>query len=221
MLWTGWRNVAICVLAMLPGLQQSASCDDVNKPPVYTVDSNASRVYIRIDSATRIGHAHGIEGRFSACEVDFGGGGALAFDMNSFQADTFAARQYVGLDPNFSQAAAVNTNMRGPAVLNVGRFPKASFTISSIEPKDRQAAGTAGRYRFAGKLNLRGISHDVRFNASLQPSKQNPNAMRLTGTFTILQSSYGIEPYSALGGLIRLADELQISGDLILLCQKN
>lgn len=215
------RLVSVFGIAVLAAMCETAHCADAaSKSPVYRVDSNASRVYVRIDSATRLGHAHGIEGRLSPSEVSFAGSGSLVFDMTSFQADTNAARQYVGLDLNFSNAAAVNTNMRSPAVLDVGRFPKAVFTISSIAPKGSQAAGEAGRYQVAGNLNLRGVSRNVVFIAALQQSKQTPDAMRLTGSFTILQSSYGIEPYSALGGLIRLADEMQISGDLVLLPAK-
>ena len=36
----------------------------------------------------------------------------------------------------------------------------------------------------------------------------------MSGTFRLKQTNYGIKPYSAAGGLAKVADELEISGDL-------
>ena len=38
----------------------------------------------------------------------------------------------------------------------------------------------------------------------------------MTGTFTIRQSDYGITPASSVGGLAKVADELEIYAELIL-----
>jgi hypothetical protein len=46
---------------------------------------------------------------------------------------------------------------------------------------------------------------------------ENPSYLRLRGSFSILPSHYGMTPYSALAGLVRVADRLDISGDLFLL----
>jgi hypothetical protein len=40
--------------------------------------------------------------------------------------------------------------------------------------------------------------------------------VRIVGAFPILQSDYGISPYSALGGLSKVADKLEITGDVVL-----
>jgi hypothetical protein len=40
--------------------------------------------------------------------------------------------------------------------------------------------------------------------------------MKMAGTFTLKQTDYGIKPVSALGGLAKSADELEITGDLVL-----
>jgi hypothetical protein len=38
----------------------------------------------------------------------------------------------------------------------------------------------------------------------------------MRGGFAILQSEYGMKPYSAMAGFIRVADRLEIRGDLML-----
>jgi polyisoprenoid-binding protein YceI len=185
--------------------------------PVYQVDPQGSRIYVRVDKATRLGHSHGIEGRLSSGQVNFGGEGGLEFDMKSFAADSPQARQYVGLEPAFSQsdAAKVNANMKGPECLDVARYPKALCQITTATPQDGQAAGTPGEYQVQGQFTLHGTTKPIQFTATLSHTAE-AGVLSLRGNFRITQSSYGIQPYSALGGLIRIADELTIYGDLML-----
>ena len=124
-------------------------------PPMLQVDTDKSHVYARVDSATRLGHNHGIVGNLAAGRLTLGGTGDLAFDMTTFTADTAEGRQRVGLDGNFSASDAkkVNENLRGSDVLDVARFPRAV---------------------------------------------------------------YNIQPYSAMGGLVKINDEMKIWGDLVL-----
>jgi polyisoprenoid-binding protein YceI len=105
--------------------------------------------------------------------------------------------------------------MRGPDVLDVGRYPRAVFLIRSITPVQGQAAVAPGQYELTGQFTLHGITRPLQFRATLQPSPRQ-GALRLTGSFAILQTAYGIQPYSALAGLARVADQLQIWGDLTL-----
>ena len=59
----------------------------------------ASRVFVRVGKATRLGHVHGVQGKLKSGRLRSVGGGELVFDMASFVADTTEAREYVGLDP--------------------------------------------------------------------------------------------------------------------------
>jgi hypothetical protein len=183
----------------------------------YQVETSSSRVYIRVGSATRLGHNHGIQGTISSGTVTLGGTGELVFAVSSFVADTPEARQYVGLEPGFSRSDAkkVNENMRGPDCLDVGNYPTATCSLTSIRPLDGQAAGQTGRYQCDGRFTLHGVAQNVSFTATAQATDKD-KVLRFRGSFSILQTSYGIQPYSALGGLIRVADALQIWGDLLL-----
>ena len=181
----------------------------------YEVDTGSSRVYALVSAATRLGHSHGIEGRLASGSVTPGGTGTLVFDMTTFEADAPGPRQYVGLEPKFSRSDAqkVNANMRGPAVLDVGQFPKAVFEITAFTPQEGQPAGDPGRYQVEGQFTLHGATHGVHFPATIERTDQ-PGVYRLAGEFGVMQTQYGIQPFSALGGLVRIEDQLKIWGDL-------
>jgi polyisoprenoid-binding protein YceI len=189
----------------------------------YRVDTRASRVYIKVGSATRVGHHHGVEGKLKSGRVVFGGKGELVIDTTSFRADTAAARRRAGLDPEFkpSEARQVTATMRGGRILDVAQFPTATYRIDAITPLDGQAEGAAGTYRLAGRFTLHGVERKLRFKAKVGPADQEarslPGALLLSGSFTVRQSDYGIKPYAALGGVVRVADELRIWGDVVLI----
>jgi polyisoprenoid-binding protein YceI len=193
---------------------------DAAKPAAknYQVDTANSKIYVKVGSATRLGHPHGVEGRLKSGAVGFGGDGELVFDMASFTADTPDARKWVGLEGkkvSESEAKKVTEAMKSSDVLNVAQFPTATFKISAAAPQDKQAAGAPGAYQLDGTFALHGIEHKLQFQAKLAPTDK-PGILKLSGTFTIKQTDYGITPYSALGGLAKVADELQIWGELLL-----
>ncbi len=183
--------------------------------PVYQVDTESSRVYLRVDPATRLGHAHGVEGKLAGSTLSLGGPGQMVFDMASFVADTPEARQYVGLEGRFADAQKVTANMRGEGVLDVANHPRTVYAITAVAPLDGQAVGQPGRYQVTGQLTLRGSAQAVGFVAQVSQTDK-PGVLRMRGQFSILQTNFGIKPYSALGGLVKVADELKVWGDLIL-----
>jgi polyisoprenoid-binding protein YceI len=184
----------------------------------YEVDSEGSRIYMKVGTATRLGHEHGVEGNLKSGKLTLGSGGELVFDMASFTADTAEARKRVGLARkkiSKNEAKKVTATMRGGDVLNVTKYPIATFRISSITPLDKQAAGEPGAYQVEGRFTLHSTEQRLLFKASVEaPDKQG--RIRISGTFTIRQTDYGIKPYSGAGGLAKVADELEISGDLVL-----
>ncbi len=187
----------------------------------FQVDTTSSRVYIKVDPATALGHAHGVQGNLSSGKVTVGGGGELVFDMNSFVADTPQARQYVGLPAKFGGADAqkVTANMKGGDVLDVARFPTATFGIASVKPLDGAQPGGPGRYQLDGQFTLHGVTRPLSLTVAADAGPQ-PGTLRARGNFAVLQTSYGIQPFSALGGLVKVADQLTVWGDLVLVPSK-
>jgi polyisoprenoid-binding protein YceI len=71
-----------------------------------------------------------------------------------------------------------------------------------------------GQYRakINGKLTLRGITRDIEIKAQVIASS---DTLRANGEFPMLQSDFNIKPVSAVGGTIKLKDELKFSFDVV------
>lgn len=171
-----------------------------------------SRVYAFVGK-TGFGHQHGIEGKLKSgnLQLDAKSPGTLVFDMASFNADTPGARRYVGLKgtTDAGTRSKVNANMLGAAVLNVRAYPTATFTATKVTPL--KAAGGRAQYRIDGKFTLHGTTNAVKVIAN---AETRGGWIHVRGRFAILQSDYGIKPFSKAFGAIGVADKLTIWGDL-------
>lgn len=185
------------------------------QPKPADVQIQASRVYIFVDK-TGLGHQHGVETKLSASRLILGAdqkAGTLVFDMTSMSADTPAARKYVGLSgtTDASTRGAVNTNMRGAAILNVRKYPTATFEIASAMPTGKNSSRGLPMYQLKGSFTLHGTTRAIAFLADVE---QRSGWLHVRGSFTIKQTSFGITPYSKAFGAIGVADQLKIYGDL-------
>ena len=190
----------------------------VAAPPEFAVDVEASRIYVKVGSDTRLGHEHGVEGRMKSGKLTPGGAGEFVFDMESFTADSAEVRKRVGLGKkkmSKNEAKKVTDAMRGSDVLDVERFPTATLRIVSMKPLDKQEAGKPGAYLVEGRFTLHGVEGKLAFKAKLEMGDKEGD-WKLSGTFPLKQTDYGIKPYSALAGLARVKDELEITGELVL-----
>jgi polyisoprenoid-binding protein YceI len=97
-------------------------------------------------------------------------------------------------------------------VLETSRFPEINYDCSSV-------SGTIpGPVTLNGQLTLHGVIRnqpvEVRLNVM-------GNLLKGSGEFTIRQSDYNIRLVSAVGGTIRLKDELKLSFDMAARKQKQ
>ncbi|WP_433476883.1 YceI family protein [Spirillospora sp. CA-142024] len=90
--------------------------------------------------------------------------------------------------------AEIKKNLR--KVLDAQRYPRITFVSTAV-----------GEDAVEGDLTIMGRVKPVRIGAVL-------DAGRLRGGFTVEQSRWGIKPYSAFFGALRLADEVEIEFDL-------
>ncbi|MCA9260920.1 MAG: YceI family protein, partial [Planctomycetales bacterium] len=190
------------------------------RPQPGQVNLEYSRVYIHVGKVG-LGHEHAVVGKLRSGTLRLGAAaqaGQLVFEMQSFDADGAAARKYLGLEGDTSDSTRrqVNENMRGPLVLDVERYPTAVFQIDSSLPEPpadsaSQSAPGSARYRLKGKFQLHGASQPLEFVATAAPQK---GWQHVNGGFRMLQSHYGIKPFTKAFGAIGVADELRIWGDL-------
>ncbi|MEZ6031563.1 MAG: YceI family protein [Planctomycetaceae bacterium] len=185
------------------------------QPEKNQISVKKSRVFTFVEK-TGLGHQHGVEGRLKSGSIQLGAGqdaGTLVFDMASFDADTDAARNYLGLEGSTSATTReqVNSNMRSTPILHVREFPTATFVIQSAKLISDQDATGKSRYELSGDFTLRGKTRPIKFMAEVQ---QKDGMNHVTGKFSILQTQYGITPFKKALGAVGIADRLTIHGDL-------
>jgi polyisoprenoid-binding protein YceI len=175
----------------------------------------ASRVYAFVGK-TGFGHEHAVAGQIKQGRVQLDAArdaGGLVFDMTSFVADTAEARKFVGLQSasDASTQQQVTANMRGADVLDVARYPTASFVIKGISKLSQPGPRGLPQYQLAGDFSLHGVSRPIQVMANAE--EQN-GWIHLRGGFSMLQTQFGITPFSKAFGTLGVTDQLNVWGDL-------
>lgn len=209
-------TLAACLLAApLSGQdtgQAARSKATTNPGDVNTV---VSRVYTFVDK-TGLGHQHAIEGKLASGSLLLGAkasAGQLVFDMRSFDADTPAARRYIGLPgvTDESTRSQVNANMNGKYVLNVSKYPTAKFDVHSAFATGRNSKRGLPTYQLTGNFTLHGTTNPIVVVAEVERAR---GWLHVRGNFAIKQTAYGITPFSKAFGAIGVTDTLRLHGDL-------
>lgn len=180
------------------------------------VDLRYSRAYVHVYKSGVLGHEHAVEGRLKAGTLELGAtqkAGELVFDMPTFTADSEAARRVLRLEGNTDAETQqkVDANMRGPDILDVERFPTATYSVETATLHSPATADKPAVYELKGTFTLHGTKRPL---AVLAPAQETRGYLRVWCQFAILQSDYGIEPYTVALGAIGVADRLEIWGDL-------
>lgn len=181
------------------------------------VDLARSRVYIFVAKKGRLGHEHGVVGKLKSGHVSLAAEsdpGELEFDMTSFLADTRDARKYVGLEgeTDAKTQMQVTDSMLSANVLNVKQHPTAKFVIKSVVKVKATKPGEPAKYKLEGEFTLFGTTKPLSLVAQADKFESQT---RLRCNFKILQTEYGIRPYSTGFGAVGVADELKIWGDVL------
>ena len=203
-------------IAGIPGAASSAA-PRPEDGRVYKIDANDSAVRIfvfRGGAASRLGHNHVLTVPDLSGFVQLPGQETdkahfeLAFRLDRMVVDSAALRHSLG--PAFATevspeaAAGTRTNMLGEAGLQAGRFPE--LRIRSL-----QLTGEGPRLAAQIQVALHGQSRDLWLPLEVDVSD---SALRARGAMVIRQSDFGIKPFSVLGGLLAVRDELVIDFDL-------
>lgn len=129
----------------------------------------------------------------------------LRFMVRDLDIDPTAARQHYQLDTKPSAMEIDNTrnNLFGK-ILHPVQWPDirvaASFTYP---PVDGQSEGVM----IVATVTLHGVERQYRLSANIQPQG---DGLSLDAVTAISQTDFGIEPYSALGGMLRVSDTLEV-----------
>ncbi len=94
-------------------------------------------------------------------------------------------------------------------VLESDRFPDVYYEVLRVT-----GSGNGERYWLAldGELTMRGITRSLAVSTRLL---LNGGSLRGSGEFSVKLSDFGIAPVTAVGGAIRIKDELKCSFDVV------
>jgi polyisoprenoid-binding protein YceI len=175
------------------------------------VDPQASEIRLlvyRDGPLARFGHNHVVVGRVQgeirAGDAATSSGFRLEIPVESLAVDPPAARAEEGEEfaASVSDPARRGTreNMLGADVLDAANYPL--IRIESVA-----LAGPRWAPAVTARVTLRGKARDLRFPAAVV---QQGDQVVVIASFTISQSEFGIKPFAALNGGLRVRDALDV-----------
>jgi polyisoprenoid-binding protein YceI len=190
---------------------------DLRGAKVFTVDSQASDVQVQVFRAgafARFGHNHvmtskQVSGRVwlhptlerSGFELEFPVAQLLVDDP---QARAAAGSEFPGEIPA-DDRDGTRKNMLRAEVLDAQNHP-------TIKLQSVRVSGSAPRLEITTRITIRGVARDVSVPAALATESGRLTA---TGQFDILQSDFGIKPFSIGAGALQVQDRLHIAFKIV------
>ena len=177
---------------------------------LYGIDTRHSWVQIKVfrgGRLARLGHNHIVSThliRGLAAQGPRTGQADLYISLTDLVVDRPDLRRQAGRQfdsrPSANDVAATRANMLGDRVLDAARLP---FVELSLEFADGIAST-------AIKLKQVSVPVDIQISLPRPPSRVPP----INGSFNLRLSEFGIEPFTALGGALRVVDEIQVKYQL-------
>ena len=155
----------------------------------------------------RLGHSHVIGGNPISGVVVLGNGpetarAELTIDASALEVDKPQWRVAEGLEPELDAGTISGTraNMRGERVLDVANHPEISIRSVKVN-------GPAWLVDVTARIRLRGEVREIVVPVAVERTERRLTA---SGALDLLQSDFGIEPFSAAGGALRVSDRMRI-----------
>ena len=102
------------------------------------------------------------------------------------------------------------TNNMNTYVLEPGKYPRIVFKSTSIS--NFKQNGTNASFTLNGDLTLHGATKRIALPVNVT---QSTDRLRATGRYTLLQTDFGIKPYSAMMGTIKVKNEVVINFNIV------
>jgi polyisoprenoid-binding protein YceI len=181
----------------------------------YRIDPSRSRFTVQAFATGALGllgHSPTFAVRDSAGALRFEGGqiAGLALEL-TVKAASLTLEDRVSA----SDRREIEDRMRRD-VLETDRYPE--ITYRAANPAIEEVARGRFRLRVAGDLSLRGVTRPQPVDADLIVFE---DGVQLVGGAPLRMSGYGIRPVTALGGTIRLKDDVRVAFDLAALLEEQ
>ncbi len=178
----------------------------------HSIDSAKSKIEIQVAKDgffKAFGHDHVVSATKFSGGVQFVS--ARVEDSSvSFTADTNSLRV---IDPGESEEDRneVQATMLGEQVLDVARYPQIQFSSSAV--KVVSASKNTFDLQVSGALTLHGTQKPVTLPVHLQIS--DDGSLTCDTEISLLQSDFGITPYKAAGGAVKVKDKLKLTFHIV------
>jgi polyisoprenoid-binding protein YceI len=173
----------------------------------YRIGSSTGRLLVKTSRAglgRKAGHDLTIEAtRWSGEAAVVLSDPAMSSVTVTVEADSLEVREGSGgLKPlTDNDRADIKQTFQGGALLGTAEHPTIAFRSTRI-------TGTPQSFTISGDLTIKGQTHPVTVHG------HSTDDGRLRGHVTITQSTWGIKPYTAFLGALRLADEVRLEFDM-------
>jgi polyisoprenoid-binding protein YceI len=175
----------------------------------YRIGPNDGSLLVRTARdglAARVGHDLVIEmARWAATLTIPDGVGDRSHVAATIDALSLEVREGAGGAMPLSEKDVADIRKNALESLQAGSHPDLTFESTAIEPV------ADGRYSVAGDLTIAGVTRPIRFVADVDESE---GVAHVTATAPILQSDWGIKPYRAFMGALKVRDQVDVAIDI-------
>jgi hypothetical protein len=185
---------------------------DTRGATVYEVDSRSSQLAIQVfrgGKLARLGHnhvmtSHTVSGRAWVHPEFARSGFELSFPVAQLVVDDPEARRAAGNDfpPDIPQSDKDGTrkNMLKAEVLDGERYPE-------VKVQSAKVAGTLQAAQVTARITIKDMSREVQVPVKIAVEGAQLSA---SGEFDILQTEFGIKPFSVALGALEVQDRLHV-----------
>lgn len=186
----------------------------MSQPAIYRVSPADSYIHVYTDTAGALGrfsHKHlvaitRIQGQISISPE--GQSARLVIRPEDFLVDDDSERARAA-DPEFREPVSkdiqtdTKRNMLGPRLLDVQQYPEIEVTVQLEKLSSSPLLDVS--------VHVLGEKRSLQIPAILQVDKQR---LGVTGYFELRHADLGLQPYTAMGGLLRVADQLRVQFEI-------
>lgn len=179
----------------------------------YEIDPRESWVVAVTEKAGALGflgHRHSVLVTRWTAEIDWrpdepgASRATVTVPTAALRIDTERGRELaeLGAGPSADDVAELQEKMLSAQNLAASEHPEIRFEVTGVE----RTGG--GDLDVEGRLTLRGRSRTVRFPVTVEPGRGGA-ATYFSGSFTVRQTDFGIEPES-IAGVVKVADPVEV-----------
>lgn len=132
------------------------------------------------------------------------GNGSLELDVDA------ASLAVLDKKPSEDDKKKIYNSMHNE-VLESAKHPKIMFRSASVNDL-KQTGKDAYSFTLSGDLTLHGVTKRIAVPVSLTINAQE---LRAIGKYTLRQTDYGIKPYSAAGGTIKVKNDIVVNFNIV------